>query len=292
MSFSGTRKRARVEYADGAIFEGPTNRRHQAEGVGVFTAAEGELKWEGTFRDGVLEGEGQETTADYTFTGCFVSGTKHGAGTMVFRSCGLRIEGRWKGGALHGKKSVVVFPDGRLRMTCHFEEGEFVRGTTEEGTTWEAQGDFPGRLPLQCDPYELHYVVEGQSTIAGAGQGLFAKRAVAAGVIVCYYNGCLVEHTVVDNRSWRYNSNTISLDDEFCLDVPLSHASSKHYCATLGHKVNSSRLLCNCEYAPAFHPFWGAIKSVRTLGPISAGEELFTFYDYRNERRPPAWTKE
>jgi hypothetical protein len=292
VSFTGPPKRARIEFEGGAVFVGET-RQKKPHGAGTLSVAsedgEEEACWSGTFAEGELAGEGEERTREYSFVGSFRAGVKHGRGQITFRSCGLVIEGQWKQGALHGRGCVVIFPDKKLRMTCKFDRGQFVSGKTGDGRQWEAQGEFPGSHPLQPDPYEERLVEEKKSTLAGAGQGLFAKCALAAGQLACYYNGLLVEHSVVDNRSWRYNSNTISLDDDFCLDVPLAHASSRVYCATLGHKVNSSRALCNAEYVPAFHPFWGSIKAVRTTRAVAAGEELFTFYDYRNERRPPSW---
>ena len=44
----------------------------------------------------------------------------------------------------------------------------------------------------------------------------------------------------VDARDWRENSNTISLDDDWVIDVPKQYASTNVYCASLGHKANHS----------------------------------------------------
>ena len=283
-----------IDFGDGSVFVGETAAGEPHRGSLIMTDDDGEevCCWTGAFVNGVLEGEGREKTNEYEFVGSFAGGVKHGAGKMTFHPCGLTIDGRWSEGALHGEGCTVIFPDQQLRIECRFERGEFVSGTTADGRRWEAQGDFPGQRPTQSDPYEERYVEERRSTVVGAGQGLFARRALPAGLLACYYNGLLVEHAVVDSRSWRFNANTISLDEDFCLDVPLSHTRSRAYSATLGHKVNSSRQLCNCEYVRAFHPFWGSIKAVRTTRPVAKGEELFTFYDYKNERRPPSWFQE
>ena len=212
---------------------------------------------------------------------------KEGKGELTFQ-CGFKISGVWKEGVLQGK-ATGRFPDG-MQMSIMWKDGEFATGTVGR-MHYEAQGDFPGRFPLQADPYECKYVYVEKSTVPGAGEGLFALRNLKCGALICYYNGTLLTHKVVDDRSWRYNNNTISLDEDWCIDVPLKHSSSKKYTATLGHKVNSSPEP-NCEYCECFHPFYGAIKGVRALRDIRKDEELFTFYDYKGEARVPHWYKQ
>jgi hypothetical protein len=110
-------------------------------------------------------------------------------------------------------------------------------------------GDFVAQ-PCQSDPYEEQYVVVGKSTLNGAGEGLFAKTDLPANFLACYYNGLLVEHEIVDKRSWRFNGNTISLDDHFCLDVPLAYASTRKlslFIVGFGLRalISDQKVLCN-----------------------------------------------
>ena len=46
-----------------------------------------------------------------------------------------------------------------------------------------------GKHPLQRDPYEEKYLYVGNSTISGAGRGVFLKRNVTKGEVVGFYNG-------------------------------------------------------------------------------------------------------
>ena len=239
-----------------------------------------------------LSGRGEERGARHGFAGEFRFGRRHGPGTLEF-GCGLVLRGAWRDGRASGTLQAR-FPDG-MEMQCRFDEkGEFEMGFMQDGTEWPAQGDFPGRYPTRKDPYEMRHTIVRKSTVPGAGQGVFALHDLPANFLAVYYNGCLISHEEVDSRSWRYNSNCISLDANFVLDVPNAYASDKQYCATTGHKVNSvtGDNKPNCEYVHAFHPFYGNIKAVRTLVPIKKDQELFTSYAYVNERRPPAWCRE
>ena len=288
VGFSGNEKHCEIEYDFGGRYTGASRKRLR-HGPGRLIIEDEGAEWSGEFHDDLLIGAGREKTSAYEYRGAFVDHVKQGPGVMTMLPCRMRLEGSWDEGALHGSVRCL-FPDGRFEMQCQFDHGEFLSGSCSAGE-YEEQGDFPGVNPVQPDPYEEQYVIIGKSSIPGAGEGLFAKKAVPAGLLVSYYNGEYIDHKTVDARSWRYNSNTISLDDSVCLDVPLSHALSRQYRATTGHKVNNSREN-NCEYTRAFHPFYGQIKAVQTTQPVAAGEEFFCRYDYKDEPRPPAWWRE
>ncbi len=95
---------------------------------------------------------------------------------------------------------------------------------------------------------------------------------------------------VVDARSWRYNSNTISRDADFAIDVPKPFDSLRSYCATMGHKANHCRERKNAKYCAAFHPRFGDICGVRTIRAVRAGEEILVDYEYVHARLPPWYT--
>ena len=70
----------------------------------------------------------------------------------------------------------------------------------------------PGPAPLVADPYESRCVEVRPSLVAGAGEGLFARRALPAGRVVAYYNGVRLLQEEVDGRSWKVNENCIAMD--------------------------------------------------------------------------------
>ena len=97
------------------------------------------------------------------------------------------------------------------------------------------------------------------------------------GSLVCMYNGVRLSHDEVDERDWDENDNTISLNDEVVLDVPIDQLSIGVYCASIGHKANHS-FTPNAMYAPFYHPRFGPIKSIVAVQDIKAGDEVFCDY--------------
>ena len=115
-----------------------------------------------------------------------------------------------------------------------------------------------GVSPNFTDPFEKSTVFVRPSTFEGAGQGLFARRAVRAGHLISFYSGlildCVEGHDRnsldrrVDTRAAREkrNDNTLTFMDvtkpenkfEICVFVPSEYSSLDQYSATLGHKAN------------------------------------------------------
>ena len=50
---------------------------------------------------------------------------------------------------------------------------------------------------------------------------MFVNEDVEEGVVVSFYSGVRVTHEEVDGRDWEENDNTLSLDSEIVIDVPL-----------------------------------------------------------------------
>ena len=84
------------------------------------------------------------------------------------------------------------------------------------------------------------------------------------------------------------NSNVISTSATTCIDVPRPYDTLSNYCATMGHKANHAFSERNACYDSCFHPRFGAIKCIRTLRAVTAGEELTVDYGYA-ERSGPKW---
>jgi hypothetical protein len=158
-------RKAQIAYRDGATYVGPVKKRarHGENGVlqtdeCVYTGRwnegdfefgtllirndEQEITLKGSFHEGCLnDAAGTEQGPNYTFEGAFVDGVKHGKGKMIF-SCSCQIDGCWKNGKLTGE-SMVLFPDGQLRMRVWFSDGVFE--TAKVGRkTFGKQGEFPG----------------------------------------------------------------------------------------------------------------------------------------------------
>ena len=169
------------------------------------------------------------------------------------------------------------------------------------------------RQPLLPDPYESEFVYVKNSLIAGANEGLFAKRKLLKGQVCAFYNGVKIPLWEVNRRNWSLNENTISLRGGYwVIDVPPHWSDCAKYCASLGHKANhcfepspeetnnskeinnrnssgtknSSTLRRNAEYAPCFHPRFGSIKCVRAVVYIEKDDEILVDYGYDSKHQP------
>jgi histone-lysine N-methyltransferase SETD7 len=100
--------------------------------------------------------------------------------------------------------------------------------------------------------------------------------------------GVRLTHEEVDSRSWAENSNTISLDEDTVLDVPLQFSHCNQYCATLGHKANHSSSPNAC-YDVFDHPTFGFIKSLRALCSIPPNQEITVDYGFDGVHGYPDW---
>lgn len=120
--------------------------------------------------------------------------------------------------------------------------------------------------------------------VAAAGEGLFAKINLPSDTVVAIYAGQLVDQDIVDARDWALNSNTLTYDedDELSVDVPAPYDSTTQYCASLGHKVNStfSRAAINCVYSTCYHPVFGVVRCIQTVKDVSEGDELYVCYGF------------
>ncbi len=210
-------------------------------------------------------------------------------------ACGGELAGTWnEEGQLEGADCCFVFPDGATRLRGSWRAGRMESGRVEpsdENELFSFEGPFPGRAPLRADPYESRLVAVRPSGISGAGEGLFARRALPERLVCCYYWGRLEEQRAVDRRSGTENKNVVLLDccDSHALDVPPPFDGTSAYCASLGHKANhASPPAANCLYVDAFHPRFGVCSALQTMRPIAEGEELLLDYELIEE---PDWMR-
>ncbi|CAH1247539.1 SETD7 [Branchiostoma lanceolatum] len=285
-------------FYDGSKLEGVFDGG-MLQGKGLYTYEDGSVL-KGIYVDGELNGPAEEFNSEgqLTFRGQYSNGVKCGF-CWIYSADGGCICGDVNDeGEMSGKDIAYIYPDMKLALIGSFVDGEMVKGKLAEvvgidqdrpqfkmvsdggifkcdvSTSNSISSDL--QLP---DPYEQQMVYVGASTIQGASEGLFMKVPVKEDKVVAFYNGLRLTHAEVDARDWSKNGNTISLDEEIVIDVPPPFDDTKHYCASLGHKVNHS-FSPNSKYDLFQHPRFGFIKCIRTMKPVSADEELTVEYGY------------
>jgi histone-lysine N-methyltransferase SETD7 len=142
-------------------------------------------------------------------------------------------------------------------------------------------------FPLLPDPYEQDRIYVQDSRLPGAQEGMFAKRVIKSDEIVAWYSGHKLPIALVDRRKWDLNSNTISVSDDTCIDVPAPYDKTNVYCASSGHKANHA-FFPNAKFELVFHPRFGLIKSVKTIRQIEKDEEILADYGYQ-QKEGPLW---
>lgn len=274
-------------------------------GVATYSAADGS-RIVGPYVDGVQCGEVVEYDDEGAecFRGQYVDGVRHGDGAVTLPDGG-RLVGRFVQGVFDGANNRYVYPpalDTEVSLRGLWSEGEMKRAQFYLGDkpATPAQGggvDFAhdestatriSTHPLLADPFESLTVFVEQSTIPHSGEGLFARVALPAGVVVTFYSGTRDKGYKSERRRWSENSNTIALIDDdpaqadVDIDVGECWATTATYRASLAHKVNHTfpEGQRNAKYDMCLHPRFGLIKCVRTTKPVPAGGELFVDYGY------------
>jgi histone-lysine N-methyltransferase SETD7 len=211
-----------------------------------------------------------------------------------------------KEGCLTGSQLVYIYPDGKTILKGKFNDGQLVeaypadyRGHGDADNPYSYvvtdrqrmfRTDSPSATcislyPLLSDPYEDYRVEVKKSRIEGAGEGLYAKIDTQRGEIMSFYNGIRITHEEVDERDWKLNNNTISLDDDTVIDVPIELSDTSVYCGSLSHKANHS-FNPNCKFDYYQHIRFGFIRCIRTIKNVKAGEELTVGYNFEGTSFP------
>ncbi|XP_071743458.1 histone-lysine N-methyltransferase SETD7 isoform X5 [Lepeophtheirus salmonis] len=147
--------------------------------------------------------------------------------------------------------------------------------------------------PLLTDPFEDDNVYILPSSIGElAGEGLYAKKLIPSGSLVCLFNGIrktkygLVKRIKPSDEEW--SDYRLTLDKSTDLDVPLTSISLESYKATLGHKACHCFEKKNAKFENLFHPRFGEIMSILATKDILPNEEVFVNYNY-NLSYSPDW---
>ena len=305
--------RGTLYFGDGSYLTGQY-KDDMIDGVGRYVFSDGS-QLVGMFIEGELNGIVRRFSPDggLVFYGEYRDNVPYGEvcsydewGGMV---CGV-VD---KKGELTGREISYIYPDRKHALTGLFREGRLVRAvpsivrefnnetncyqckTADEMTiTYDPSTKLRiSKSPKQPDHYEQYYVCVRTSLIPGAGEGLFAKRTLSPNQVISFYNGIRVSHDVVNKRSWLENANTISLDEEIVIDVPVEYNQIETYCASLAHKANHSPHP-NSYYDRFTHPRFGRIKCIRAMREILPREEVTVDYGYihvntEKETDRPEW---
>lgn len=276
------------------------------QGRGEYTYEDGGVL-HGNYVDGELNGAAQEFDGrgQLVFKGHYKDNSRCGECWIYYPDGGCVYGQMNDDGEMTGGGVAYLYPGGTTALCGSFVDGELVEARHAHATatataTACSLGQRPRFTPVanspvysydkstsSCiathtllpDPYESQRVFVADSTIKGAGQGLFSRTDADQDTVMAFYNGVRITHSEVDSRDWALNGNTISLDEDTVIDVPQPFDRLENYCASLGHKANHS-FTPNCKYEPFVHPRFGAIKCVRTLQAVRKDEELTVAYGY------------
>ncbi|KAI6646643.1 hypothetical protein LOD99_12764 [Oopsacas minuta] len=300
-------------FGDGSYLTG-SYKDDTIHGLGRYVFSDGS-ELVGMFVDGEMNGLVRKFSpeGDFVFYGKYRDNLPFGEvcsydewGGMV---CGI-VNNK---GELTGDNISYVYPDKKHALTGLFRDGMLVKAvpslvqdynketrcyhckqTAKTSISYDLSTKLRiSKFPMESDHYEQYYVYVSSSLIAGAGEGLFAKRMLSPHQVISFYNGIRVSHDIVNKRSWLENANTISLDDYVVIDVPVEYNQLLTYCASLAHKANHSSQP-NSYYDKFTHPRFGRIKCIRAAREISPREEITVNYEYihvntDNETDLPVW---
>jgi len=109
-------------YSDGSHYSGPVDEDGLPSGLGLLYSSEGDIVYNGTFREGKWDGRGVwYGSSEERYEGEFSEGVAEGLGVWWTQEGG-RVEGEFKDHRLNGE-AIWYWPSGGKRM-----EGDFRRG--------------------------------------------------------------------------------------------------------------------------------------------------------------------
>ncbi|XP_023322597.1 histone-lysine N-methyltransferase SETD7 [Eurytemora carolleeae] len=234
----------------------------ESAGAVVYKSVEGSM-FEGHYTNGRPNGYFRKINSDgdIDLFACFVQGSLHGNCWKGLTGGGFLVSNSTE---FSGSTTMYLYPDCRTVLYGNFYKGQMVQGrlcniigaaghcssscgmlkpvlTPPSGQVYSYDPSTSIRIcsePLLPDPYEAEFVKVGESTVPGAGEGLFARTDIEVGTVISFYNGIRIPPLEgIDSHDLR--DYRISLDDDLELDIPLDMISTSEYCATLSHKVKT-----------------------------------------------------
>ena len=99
------------------------------------------------------------------------------------------------------------------------------------------------------DPREVRMVYVAASSVAGAGEGLWAKTSIMSGQVVALFNGVRQRQFYYGARSAQdWSDYRISCQADLDLDILAEHEDVEKYSATLGHKGGQRKPSIECHH--------------------------------------------
>ena len=153
---------------------------------------------------------------------------------------------------------------------------------------------------LTPDPYETKLLKVGKSQEPNSGDGVFACQDIPQGRVIAHYSLLMYKFTEeTDIYYSKCGFNESRSDDErracykyqialvsYFAKISLPPELDYEPYPNLGPKVNHHFQFNNSAYNEIEHPRWGVIQGIGTIKPIKKGEEIFTFYNYKEEGFP------
>ena len=227
------------------------------------------------------------------YLGCVDSRDKlYGEVVFLYPCLETSIVGQYKGGKLISGRYRMI---SRATVVNGFISLEFHPNPGKEVLYDPPSCYSIGRLPLETDLYEERTVRVAASSVSGAGEGLFARRNLSPGHLVCLFSGSKV-YKDNNKKSLKFGDSEwsdfrITLDKSVDLDITPEYRSCSQYRATLGHKACHHFQLRNSAFQEFEHPRFGRIMSIVAVKDILEGEEIFVSYNYSLPLAPP-WYQE
>merc|ERR1711892_176704 len=277
-------KSVREGWFQHGYFHGPARGIH----------ADGELNYIGHYKAGLPIGmTWVSVKGGGWIVGCVDSQGNHSGPEIAFLYPDLTtaLFGEFKNGMLvHAKEARIS----NIETCDRILSPSFQVVSEREFCFWPSTADDICCPPLQDDPYERSLLRVGASRIAGGGEGLYAKKEIAAGRVVAYYNGIRMkagENSPYDEDTgyaifveWHKGSKDVYKKGDH-MDLPPQYQSSTAYRASLAHKLNHS-FTPNCCWTNADHPCFCFVPSVSTMEGVKEGEELTIHYSIDMENAP------
>jgi hypothetical protein len=141
--------KARVQYANGDVFEGFYDANQKRKGKGTYTyKGEDQITtaYEGDWVNGLKEGYGTQTYPDGSrYLGQFEAGMIHGDGSYIYQN-GDVYSGSWNKGKKEGF-GTYLFKENDSSFKGKWENGNILEGCWihKDGTVWD--GTFAGGRP-------------------------------------------------------------------------------------------------------------------------------------------------
>ena len=269
---------------------------------------------EGYYKDGVPHGYYREFGPRYSMKNILRSAGRYYRGVLRglhwvghYDNSGFTVGRVDDEGELTGDDIAYIYPDFKMAIKGKFIEGELIEGyqcdligcyedhgmmvpvfSEPTGPAYEFENPSIKNIamhPLLRDPWEDSRIYVSQSQLPQGGEGLFAKKDLAAKEVAALYNGIKFKSSTYAADHMPRSDYRIRLNGDYDMDIPKGYHLTSQYCATLAHKANHS-FKPNVEWTLYEHPRFGLIRGLTTVVPVKQGEEILVNYQMHLAKSP------